>query len=55
MTDSIADAAEAGFETFFIEDVCRDIDMTGSKAATHHTMRDRGITIVTSEATLGPA
>ena len=49
------DAAEAGFETFFIEDACRDIDMAGSKAAARQAMRDRGIAIVTSEATLQPA
>ena len=51
---SAMDAAEAGFQTFFIEDACRDIDMTGSKAAAHQAMRDRGIAFVTSEATLQP-
>ena len=52
---SAMDAAEAGFQTFFIEDACRDIDLAGSKAEARQAMRNRGIAIVTSEATLRPA
>ena len=51
---SAMDAVDAGFETFFIEDACRDIDLVGSKAAARQAMHDRGITIVTSESTLQP-
>jgi nicotinamidase/pyrazinamidase len=47
---SAEDARKAGFEAVVIEEACRGIDLDGSIAATHHSLRSLGIPIVGIEA-----
>jgi nicotinamidase/pyrazinamidase len=49
---SAADAADAGFESYYVEDACRDIDLDGSTAAARRTMQEKGVAIVTSDQVL---
>lgn len=49
---SAEDARKAGFEVAVIEDACRGIDLDGSVAATHHSLRELGISVVSLEAFL---
>jgi nicotinamidase/pyrazinamidase len=44
------DGRRAGFEVAVIEDACRGIDLDGSLAATHHSLKSLGIPIVSIEA-----
>ena len=47
---SAEDARRAGFEAVVIEEACRGIDIAGSMAATHHSLKALGIPIVGIEA-----
>jgi nicotinamidase/pyrazinamidase len=49
---SAEDARKAGFEVAVIEDACRGIDIDGSMAAAHHSLKSLGISIVNIEAFL---
>ncbi len=49
---SAEDAHKAGFEVAVIEDACRGIDVDGSMAAAHHSLKSLGIPIVNIEAFL---
>ena len=49
---SAEDACKAGFEVAVIEDACRGIDIDGSMAAAHHSLKSLGISIVNIEAFL---
>ena len=49
---SAEDARKAGFEVAVIEDACRGIDIDGSMAATHQSLKSLGISIVNIEAFL---
>jgi nicotinamidase/pyrazinamidase len=49
---SAEDARKAGFEVAVIEDACRGIDLEGSMAAAHHSLKSLGISIVNIEAFL---
>ena len=46
---SAIDAANAGFETFVIEDACRAIDLDGSLAQSKEAMTAAGVTFLTSD------
>ena len=52
---SAEDARKAGFEVAVIEDACRGIDIDGSMAATHQSLRSLGISTVNIEAFLQDA
>jgi len=47
---SAEDARKAGFEAVVIEEACRSIDLDGSLAATHRSLKSAGIPIVGIEA-----
>jgi len=47
---SAEDARKAGLEVAVIEDACRGIDLDGSVAATHHSLKALGIPVVSIEA-----
>lgn len=47
---SAEDARKVGFEAVVIEEACRGIDLDGSVAATHHSLKSLGIPIVGIEA-----
>jgi nicotinamidase/pyrazinamidase len=47
---SAEDARKAGFDAVVIEEACRSIDLDGSVAATHRSLRSRGIPVVGIEA-----
>lgn len=47
---SAEDARKAGFEVVVIEEACRGIDLDGSVAATHRSLRSLGIPVVGIEA-----
>ncbi|MBI5260273.1 MAG: bifunctional nicotinamidase/pyrazinamidase [Bradyrhizobium sp.] len=47
---SAEDARKAGLEVAVIEDACRGIDIDGSVAATHHSLKEFGIPVVSIEA-----
>jgi nicotinamidase/pyrazinamidase len=47
---SAEDAHRAGFEAVVIEEACRGIDLDGSVAATHHSLKSFGIPTVGIEA-----
>ncbi len=47
---SAEDARKAGFEAVVIEEACRGIDLDGSVAATHCSLKSAGIAIVGIEA-----
>jgi len=47
---SAEDARKAGFEAVVIEEACRGIDLDGSVAATHRSLKSLGIPIVGLEA-----
>jgi len=47
---SAEDARKAGFEAVVIEEACRGIDLDGSVAATHQSLKSLGIPIVGIEA-----
>jgi len=47
---SAEDARKAGFEAVVIEEACRGIDLDGSVAATHRSLKSLGISIVGLEA-----
>jgi nicotinamidase/pyrazinamidase len=47
---SAEDARKAGFEAVVIEEACRGIDLDGSVAATHRSLKSLGIPIVGIEA-----
>ena len=49
---SAIDAADAGLESYYVEDACRDIDLDGSTAAARQAMQEKGVTIVTSDQVL---
>jgi nicotinamidase/pyrazinamidase len=49
---SAEDARKAGFEVAVIEDACRGIDLEGSMAAAHRSLKSLGISIVNIEAFL---
>jgi nicotinamidase/pyrazinamidase len=49
---SAEDARKAGFEAVVIEEACRGIDVDGSVAATHQSLRSLGIPVVGIEAFL---
>lgn len=49
---SAEDARKAGFEVAVIEDACRGIDIDGSMAAAHRSLKSLGISIVNIEAFL---
>ena len=49
---SAEDARKAGFEVAVIEDACRGIDIDGSMAATHQSLKSLGISTVNIEAFL---
>jgi nicotinamidase/pyrazinamidase len=49
---SAEDARKAGFEAVVIEEACRGIDLDGSVAATHRSLRSLGIPVVGIEAFL---
>jgi nicotinamidase/pyrazinamidase len=49
---SAVDARKAGFEVAVIEDACRGIDLEGSMAAAHQSLKSLGISIVNIEAFL---
>jgi len=49
---SAEDARKAGFEVAVIEDACRGIDLDGSMAAAHQSLKSLGISIVNIEAFL---
>lgn len=47
---SAEDARQAGFEAVVIEEACRGLDVGGSVAATHHSLKSLGILTVGIEA-----
>jgi len=47
---SAEDARKAGFDAVVIEEACRGIDLDGSVAATHHSLKSLGIPIIGIEA-----
>lgn len=47
---SAEDARRTGLEVAVIEDACRGIDIEGSVAATHHSLKELGIPLVSIEA-----
>jgi nicotinamidase/pyrazinamidase len=47
---SAEDACKVGFDAFVIEEACRGIDLDGSVAATHRSLKSAGISIVGLEA-----
>ena len=47
---SAEDAHQAGFEAVVIEEACRGLDVDGSVAATHHSLKSLGIPTVGIEA-----
>jgi len=47
---SAEDARNAGFDAVVIEEACRGIDLDGSVAATHHSLKSLGIPVVGIEA-----
>ncbi len=47
---SAEDARKAGLEVAVIEDACRGIDIEGSVAATHHSLKELGVPVVSIEA-----
>jgi nicotinamidase/pyrazinamidase len=47
---SAEDARKAGFEAVVIEEACRGIDLDGSVAATHRSLKSLGISVVGLEA-----
>lgn len=47
---SAEDARRAGFDAVVIEEACRGIDIDGSVAATHHSLKSLGIPLVGIEA-----
>jgi nicotinamidase/pyrazinamidase len=47
---SAEDARKAGLEVAVVEDACRGIDLDGSVAATHHSLKALGIPVVGIEA-----
>jgi nicotinamidase/pyrazinamidase len=47
---SAEDARKAGFEAVVVEEACRGIDLDGSVAATHRSLKSLGIPIVGIEA-----
>ena len=47
---SAEDARRAGFEAFVIEEACRGIDLDGSVAVTHQSLKSLGIRVVGIEA-----
>ena len=47
---SAEDACKAGFDAVVIEEACRGIDLGGSVAATHHSLKSLGIPVVGIEA-----
>jgi nicotinamidase/pyrazinamidase len=47
---SAEDARRAGFDAVVIEEACRGIDIDGSVAATHHSLKSLGIPVVGIEA-----
>ncbi|WP_035721272.1 bifunctional nicotinamidase/pyrazinamidase [Bradyrhizobium sp. ARR65] len=47
---SAEDARRAGFDAVVIEEACRGIDIDGSIAATHHSLKSQGIPVVGIEA-----
>jgi nicotinamidase/pyrazinamidase len=47
---SAEDARKAGFDAVVIEEACRGIDLDGSVAATHRSLRSLGIPVVGIEA-----
>ena len=49
---SAEDARRAGFEVAVIEDACRGIDLEGSMAAAHRSLKSLGISIINIEAFL---
>jgi len=49
---SAEDARKAGFEVAVIEDACRGIDLEGSMAAAHRSLKSLGISIINIEAFL---
>ncbi len=49
---SAEDAIKAGFEAIVIEEACRGIDLDGSVAATHRSLKSLGIPVVGIEAFL---
>ncbi len=49
---SAEDARKAGFEAVVIEEACRGIDLDGSVAATHRSLKSLGIPVVGIEAFL---
>lgn len=49
---SAEDARKAGLEVAVIEEACRGIDLDGSVAATHHSFKTLGISVVSVEAFL---
>jgi len=49
---SALDAQAAGFDTVFIEDACRDIDLDGSTAKTRADLKAKGV-IIAAAADIG--
>ncbi len=49
---SAIDAADAGLDSYYIEDACRDIDLDGSTAAARQAMQEKGVTVLTSDQVL---
>src|SRR5262249_51340655 len=49
---SAEDARKAGLEVAVIEDACRSIDLGGSVAATHHSLKARGSPLASIESFL---
>jgi nicotinamidase/pyrazinamidase len=49
---SVEDARREGFTAFVIEDACRAIDVEGSLAATHASLRALGVASLSSESVL---
>lgn len=47
---SAEDARRSGFDAVVIEEACRGIDIDGSVAATHHSLKSHGIPVVGIEA-----
>lgn len=47
---SAEDARKAGFEVVVVEEACRGIDIDGSMAATHHSLKTLGVPSVGIEA-----
>ena len=47
---SAEDARKAGFEAVVVEEACRGIDLDGSVAAAHRSLKSTGIPIVGIEA-----